>query len=1044
MGRRKNKWSARLWSVIASVATLFIAKSGVSSTATTTSAENVKTPCKIPQDYSNLMLVSTLDGKMSALDLNQKGSMAWSINTGSQPLLSSSISKLGIMRNGERTRLIPSLDGGLYQYNGESIEAVPFTAETLLSSSFKLSENTVVVGGKELCTYGLEKQTGQTRYRCTVQGCTLVGNKEVSEEEDILMITRNTHTVRAVDSRTGAERWNFSVGQHEVHLFEGVKKVIQTDTSEEEDDDGISIVTCQHSGEEDPPVQQTEFEGVLKVIVPRGMVVAVSKTDSEQVLWKREFPSPIANAWTVSKGKLEPVNLFSEQIIPALTGSAESETVNLPPEPLLYVGIHQDQMYVQPSVKMKDMVSEASAGSYPGRNGNSDTNSGVAVRVPRVSWKPYLATAPSRTPALRVGFERASLPLLGEEDSVIGESDSSAMSVWQDMYPYDGGCYLYPDFTPVLPLEGAEDAGLHNNGSVMDEGMDTISVTLWNWWREVVAITVVTAVVVHLLTYKYSQRGLTHQVSVSDSQGTDKSSESKSVDDQSAKMKELEDKSTEYTSRYYTDFEHVRCLGKGGFGIVFEAMNKMDECPYAVKRISLTNSDTAKEKVMREVKALAKLDHGGIVRYYQAWLESPPIGWQEKRDRAMEDSECLTPTPCNSGNDLHTDVFTPPYVNPFSSCSPSHRVDISSDVSTTRESENDSEGFVPKVNFSDDDESGSFSLGIPTPVRHTLWSHDDSIEVVFSNSTPGDTGDSDMGAGDGMKLFHHQEDTNDTCSIVFEDSGCGDGHHGIDKGSSLFKNCTNSDQKLSSAVVSSQSEDLRNSNRNKSKHFGAPRLYLFIQMQLCQRETLKDWLMANTLNRDRHMLLDIFDQIVTAVQYVHDCGLMHRDLKPSNIFFSTDGVVKVGDFGLVTALSEQEDSSEQRLTRQKSGDNHTAQVGTHIYMSPEQRAGKSYDQKVDIYSLGVILFELLFPFATQMERIRTLQDVTQHKSPERFKREMPKEHDFVVWLLDHDPDKRPTAKDILESSLLEDFAVRHNFPKRLRTRTISCESNGSL
>lgn len=46
----------------------------------------------------------------------------------------------------------------------------------------------------------------------------------------------------------------------------------------------------------------------------------------------------------------------------------------------------------------------------------------------------------------------------------------------------DGGCYLYPDFTPVLSLEGADDEGSYNNGSVTDESMDTISVTLWNWW----------------------------------------------------------------------------------------------------------------------------------------------------------------------------------------------------------------------------------------------------------------------------------------------------------------------------------------------------------------------------------------------------------------------------------------------------------------------------------------------------------------------------------------------------------------------------------
>ena len=65
------------------------------------------------------------------------------------------------MHEGVPTRYIPSLDGGLYRYDGESIEAVPMTAETLLSSSFKLADDTVMIGGKDLLTYGIDPKTGQ-------------------------------------------------------------------------------------------------------------------------------------------------------------------------------------------------------------------------------------------------------------------------------------------------------------------------------------------------------------------------------------------------------------------------------------------------------------------------------------------------------------------------------------------------------------------------------------------------------------------------------------------------------------------------------------------------------------------------------------------------------------------------------------------------------------------------------------------------------------------------------------------------------------------
>jgi len=63
------------------------------------------------------------------------------------------------------TRLIPSLDGGLYQYDGQSIEAVPMTAETLLGSSHKVNDKMVMTGGKSKCTYGINPQDGQVRFK---------------------------------------------------------------------------------------------------------------------------------------------------------------------------------------------------------------------------------------------------------------------------------------------------------------------------------------------------------------------------------------------------------------------------------------------------------------------------------------------------------------------------------------------------------------------------------------------------------------------------------------------------------------------------------------------------------------------------------------------------------------------------------------------------------------------------------------------------------------------------------------------------------------
>ena len=87
-----------------------------------------------------------------------------------------------------------------------------------------------------------------------------------------------------------------------------------------------------------------------------------------------------------------------------------------------------------------------------------------------------------------------------------------------------------------------------------------------------------------------------------------------------------------FVSQYIKEFEPIQCLGRGGFGVVFEARKKIDDRCYAVKRIPLPNRAKSRDRVMREVKALAKLDHKNIVRYFNAWIENPPVGWLEKND----------------------------------------------------------------------------------------------------------------------------------------------------------------------------------------------------------------------------------------------------------------------------------------------------------------------------------------------------------------------------------------------------------------------------
>ncbi|XP_019626481.1 PREDICTED: eukaryotic translation initiation factor 2-alpha kinase 3-like [Branchiostoma belcheri] len=1003
-----------------------------------------------------LVLVSTLDGKVSALDMYNGGQLKWTLDTDeAEPLLSASISRLELTRNGRPMQLIPSLDGGLFQWDGESLEAVPFTADTLVSSTYKMNDDSMLVGGKETKTYGVHAKTGKLQYICTSGGCTNFGSNETEtaqtdHEEDIIIVKRLQQTVRSVEHRKGMEQWNFSVGQHELVFLEGNHDNSMNDSSDDVPDDVIEDVPCKSSNMYSSwDYYEEESLTSIKVSVPDGVVSAVRQDRPDKVIWKYKFPSPVAAAWTLEEGELLPVGLFDQTHVPALT----SEDQTLPPDdvtqPAMYLGVHNGQMYVQLSSKMAaevDMVAKAKL----------LMDKKLPMAIPKT---PILLTGGQSPPLLTYEPELDRPPI----DHPTGNVD----------YPYDSGYYLFSDDPNCCPLEEGKDRHRRsveqNSSSQKLVVQDDFTARLLSWWQEVVAISVVTSGIV-LLIQNFRKKDVK-----TDSQGST-SSGSQTLTDTSADQTKPGLDAGEYKSRYLTDFDLVQCLGRGGFGVVYEVKNKFDECSYAIKRISLPNRKDARDKVLREAKALAKLDHPGIVRYFGTWEETPPPGWQEAKDRELlgelsgtmaslpsspNASSAEVIRPVRRAAQLHFSRETSVEETPLDRTKPLYHRQLSDSFTQKLADLSGTGGFVPKlaqydrehteisesssivfedVSANNDDGSLPFqsyqrsitrgeSSGIGTST--SVVAKDDSFQILFEESSSSNQTNPE-------ELDGNVSDSSSLYDVVHTQNQCPDVDHQSETDSNAKSKCH--DDNLKEAERPSKTD----TDLQKKAKAPSPKVYLYIQMQLCQKETLKDWLVLHTPDRDRSDSLHIFHQIATAVEYVHNRGLMHRDLKPSNIFFSLDGVVKIGDFGLVTAMDEGVHGEDvvPDVAVGRADRRHTDQVGTQLYMSSEQIAGKAYTHKVDIFSLGLIFFELLHPFSTQMERVRILLDVKKQRLPLPFVEKNRAEANFVRWLVSHDPSLRPSATEIMNSPLLKNRKLPTPQPKKQsRIRKLSSSSN---
>ncbi|XP_046413550.1 eukaryotic translation initiation factor 2-alpha kinase 1-like [Neodiprion virginianus] len=411
-------------------------------------------------------------------------------------------------------------------------------------------------------------------------------------------------------------------------------------------------------------------------------------------------------------------------------------------------------------------------------------------------------------------------------------------------------------------------------------------------------------------------------------------------------------------SRYRHEFEEIGFISKGGFGNVFKARHRLDGTEYAIKKVVVPSCRVQNiMRYLKEVKTLATLNHPNIVPYKGAWIEQT--------------------------------LLVPFVQNASPECSDKYGLHISEKLSCSRSRKNRKNG---RANYSSHSEVKiNLSKSRKTGGKINKGLHIPSLSISSTNHMDCRMLDSDVDVNIAEKSY----------SSVVSFRGDYESNKSYSKESSrhLTLDSNSNDEEASEdsesfeESVSEQQICQYNSKMNQNLYT------LYIQMALCER-TLREWLDDRVEPVSQPLVTVILTQILSGLDYIHSRGVVHHDIKPSNIFISTIDhlTVQLGDFGLACALQKK---------------NHHSVFGTHMYAAPEQLRGKC-NPKSDIFSLGIVLLELIMLMKTRMERSKIIGALQAGQIPDTLKMNHPKWAFILSQLVQTDPNARPTTKQLLQ------------------------------
>ncbi|KAM5439195.1 putative non-specific serine/threonine protein kinase [Microsporum canis] len=430
-------------------------------------------------------------------------------------------------------------------------------------------------------------------------------------------------------------------------------------------------------------------------------------------------------------------------------------------------------------------------------------------------------------------------------------------------------------------------------------------------------------------------------------------------------------------SRYATEFEEEALIGRGSYGVVYRVRHHVDGQGYAVKKIPLSSKKLQQlqerglrevDNILKEIRTLAKLEHTNVVRYYGAWAEYSPTPVASRSSSPPKRQQTLLNQPFSE------------YDGGTSSCGivfeeSDHGVVFEEPSGSSQAHEEHSGPSNDRLSAGEHDRRrGSFAT---VSSERSMKSFVASVEEDET-----DTNDDEHVESIPRQLsfsYSGQTSVSESGPDIFSDGlGGGGSNMQLDR---------------------------------KSRADPTAPVILHIQMSLHPLSLAKylapqvDNGPTNTPHHCYHIVpsVKLLLGILSGVDYLHAKGIVHRDLKPANVFLSPSdteldthlcpicshhghdhkifySIPRIGDFGLVAEsptygknpVSEELPSAPIRP------------VGTEFYRPPAhsfRTQGSTSlhpyaDNSLDIYALGVILFELLYKIDTRMERQMVLSNLT--------------------------------------------------------------------